>query len=208
MNAQGRTILICWILVGLAMGGIGILSGKMRGQDTLFERLRGDKDELDRLRAENQRLKSFSVDSGELQQLRDEASNLLRLRNKQGRPSGANATFKTVPMAEATGELLEEREEILGEERQVQALLDRATCLKNLEQINVAKEQWAARNAAEKGLPVTMDDLLGYLPGRAVPVCPSGGHYFVNRIGAAPVCTVPGHTIAAPTSVSASAASQ
>jgi len=199
---------MCWILVGLAIGGIGILSGKMRGQDALFERLRGDKDELDRLRAENQRLKSFSVDSGELQQLRDEASNLLRLRNKQGRVSDANATFKTVPTAEATEELLEERDEILGEERRVQVLLDRATCLKNLEQINAAKEQWAARNAAEKGLPVTMDDLLGFLPGRAVPVCPSGGHYYVNRIGAAPACSVPGHTIAERGSVSAISASQ
>ena len=208
MNAQGRTVLVCWILVGLAIGGIGILSGKMRGQDALFERLRGDKDELDRLRAENQRLKSFSIDSGDLQQLRDEASNRLRLRNKQGSLSDANATFKTVPTAEATEGLLEERDKILGEERQVQALLDRATCLKNLEQINAAKEQWAARNSAEKGLPVTMDDLLEFLPGRAVPVCPSGGHYYVNRIGAAPVCTVSGHTIAAPGSVSAISASQ
>jgi len=199
---------MCWILLGLAIGGIGILSVKMRGQDALFERLRGDKDELDRLRTENQRLKSLSVDSGDLQQLRDEASNLLRLRNEQRRPFDANATFKTVPTAEATEELLEERDEILGEKRQVQVLLDRATCLKNLEQINAAKEQWAARNAAEKGLPVTMDDLLDFLPGRTVPVCPSGGHYYVNRIGAAPVCTVAGHTIAEPGSVSANSAGQ
>ena len=77
-----------------------------------------------------------------------------------------------------------------------------------LGRINAAKEQWAARNAAEKGLPVTMDDLLDFLPGRAVPVCPSGGHYYVNRIGAAPVCTVAGHTIAAPVSVPASSAGQ
>jgi len=96
----------------------------------------------------------------------------------------------------------------VGEERQVQALLDRATCLKNLEQIAAAKEQWAARNEAEKGLPVTIDDLLYFLPGRTASVCPSGGHYYVNRIGAAPVCSVPGHTIAERGSVSASSASQ
>jgi hypothetical protein len=208
VNAKGRTIFMCWILVGLATGGIGVLSVKMRDQDALFERLRRDKDELDQLRAENQRLQSFSVDAAELQQLRDEASNRLRLRKEQREFSDANATLKTVPTAEATEKLLEEREEILSEERQVQALLDRATCLKNLEQINAAKEQWAARSAAGKGWPVTMDDLLYFLPGRAVPVCPSGGHYFVNRIGAAPVCSVSGHAIAAPGSVSAVSASQ
>jgi hypothetical protein len=149
------------------------------------------------LSLENQRLKSVVIDSSEIERLRRETALLLKLRNEFAGLSQSNGDLAALQPSgeENIQKLLQEREEILGEEQQIHQLSDRAACIKNLEQIAAAKLRWAEDNAAEKGLPVVIENFVNYLPGRAIPVCPSGGHYSVNRIGAAPACSIEDHSI-------------
>jgi hypothetical protein len=185
------------LLLGLSIAGIGILSAKIRVQGITFERLKQERVEFQKLNLEDLRLESIVIDPAEMERLRRETAVLLKLRNEFGNltSSDANSGALETSTERNIEKLLQEREEILGEEREIHQLSDRATCIKNLEQIASAKAHWAEDNAAEKGLPVTMEKLVDYLPAQAVPICPAGGHYSVNRVGAAPGCSVGGHSI-------------
>jgi len=76
-------------------------------------------------------------------------------------------------------------------------------CLGNLVQIDAAKEQWALDNKKTNGTPLTsadIADILGYMKGSAMPVCPAGGVYSFGKIGKDPTCSLAaalGHTIRA-----------
>lgn len=179
------------------MAGIVGLSFGIRGQKTSLERLLQEREKLQQLTIENQRLQSITIDSAEMERLRRETTVLLKLRNEFAQLLRANADSGASPgpLDDAINRLLQEREQILSEEQEIRKLSERAACIKNLEQIASAKARWASENAAENGLPVTMDKLLDYFPEHTIPVCPAGGHYSVNRIGAAPVCSIEGHAI-------------
>ncbi len=194
MKANGFTLL--WMLIGVSVAGIVTLSFKAEAQKSAFRELQGQRAALQQAATDKDRLKSISIDPAEMERLRRETAVLLRLRNeynKLSRDGGDSVQDARTP--DALQKVLDEREDILNEEHDIQRLSDRAACIKTLELIAVAKERWASDNAAEKGLPVTMDNLMDYVPEHVLPVCPAGGHYSVNRIGAAPVCSVGGHSI-------------
>jgi hypothetical protein len=189
-------VLLC-SLFALSIVVIGTLSARIRAQEVVFQRLSRERENLQKLTVDNARLQSIRVDPVEMERLRHETSLLLKLRNEFGKLTQTNADPAT-PRAltrDNIERLLAEREELLNEEQQIRQLSARAACIKNLEQIALAKTRWAQDNAAEQGLPVVMDNLADYLPGHTVPVCPDGGHYSVNRIGAAPGCSIEGHSI-------------
>ncbi len=66
-------------------------------------------------------------------------------------------------------------------------------CIRNLRQIDVAKQQWAL----EMQKPVTAtpaeEDLTRYLPGKLQ--CPAGGVYTLNAVGERPTCSIPNHRL-------------
>jgi len=65
------------------------------------------------------------------------------------------------------------------------------TCLANLQRISSAKEQCAMQNRLGNGQPVTEDDLVSdFLKGTGLPVCPAGGNYGIEVIGAEPTCSL------------------
>jgi hypothetical protein len=68
-------------------------------------------------------------------------------------------------------------------------------CINNLRQIEGAKQQWALEHNKSKGVAVTEADIAPYLPGNALPKCPSGGTYTLNVIGAKPACSITGHVL-------------
>jgi len=68
-------------------------------------------------------------------------------------------------------------------------------CVNNLRQIDAAKEQWAMEMNQSDGADVDQGEMLKYIKGRRLPVCPQGGTYTVNRIGEMPTCSVPGHSL-------------
>jgi hypothetical protein len=184
------------ILLAFSIAGIGTLSVKIRAQDVAFKRLHQEREGLQKLSLENGRLKSIVIDPVEMERLRRESSLLLKLRNEFGKFTQSNRDSEMpAPLEDNIQKLVDEREEILGEEKEIHKLSDRARCIKNLEQIASAKVQWAKDNTAEKGLPVLMENLVDYLPQQSNPICPAGGHYSVNRIGASPACSIEGHSI-------------
>jgi regulator of replication initiation timing len=75
------------------------------------------------------------------------------------------------------------------------AAAQRDACLENLRQIEAAKQEWAVDNAkAAKDVP-TAQDLVPYLKGNVMPVCPSGGYYTIGAMDEAPTCSVSGHSL-------------
>ncbi|MGB9587640.1 MAG: prepilin-type N-terminal cleavage/methylation domain-containing protein [Armatimonadota bacterium] len=67
-------------------------------------------------------------------------------------------------------------------------------CVKNLREIDDAKDQYAMENRLTSGANVEISDLLPqYL--KATPVCPSGGTYTCNPVGVSPQCSIPGHEL-------------
>jgi hypothetical protein len=200
-----RAIAAICALLAAALVGIGTLSNRIRAQETAIATLQEQKEKLQRLNGENQSDRSVVIDPNEMDRLRRETSLLLKLRNEIGMYQRSSSEPAELPAAKAelVARLLDEREQLAAEEKQIQQLSERAACLKTLEAIAVAKAGWAAHNAAEKGLPVMMENLVDYLPGRVIPVCPAAGHYSVNRIGAAPVCSIEGHSIPEPVAAEA-----
>jgi len=63
-------------------------------------------------------------------------------------------------------------------------------CLRTLQAIEGAKEQYAIEHGGET--PPSLDVLIPrYLP--ASPVCPSGGHYVLGNLQTGVVCSVAAH---------------
>lgn len=68
-------------------------------------------------------------------------------------------------------------------------------CAANLRRIDRAKEQWRTDHQATNGVSVTTNDVLTFLAGKAMPICPEAGAYNLGRFGEPPTCTVPGHSL-------------
>lgn len=68
-------------------------------------------------------------------------------------------------------------------------------CVDNLRRLDRAVEKWAIAQGKRTHAPVNLPELLDYLPGRALPVCPSGGGYTIGRVGETPACSHPGHSL-------------
>lgn len=77
-------------------------------------------------------------------------------------------------------------------------------CNNNKEVIEAAKTSWCADNPAkyqlikegstDPSLTPTIDEILSYLPGQALPICPSHGTYSnITTIGTRPTCDATGH---------------
>jgi hypothetical protein len=68
-------------------------------------------------------------------------------------------------------------------------------CISNLRQIDGAKQQWALeKKKADSDVP-TAKDLQPYLRKTALPTCPTGGTYTINRVSESPECSIPGHKL-------------
>lgn len=66
-------------------------------------------------------------------------------------------------------------------------------CEANLRLIEIAKRKWALGNH-KKGADIpTLYELIPYLPGHHLPVCPSGGTYSFGTMDEPPKCTVTEH---------------
>lgn len=64
-----------------------------------------------------------------------------------------------------------------------------SSCINNLRQIDSAKEQWALANSGTNGEESAVSAVNQYIKGKTTPVCPQGGIYTYNPIGAPPACS-------------------
>jgi hypothetical protein len=72
----------------------------------------------------------------------------------------------------------------------------RSICLRNLQQIDSAKEQLSLEKKPNSTNIVSESDLADYIKGR-FPKCPSGGVYKIGAIGELSTCSIQNHSEAA-----------
>jgi prepilin-type N-terminal cleavage/methylation domain-containing protein len=79
------------------------------------------------------------------------------------------------------------------------ATAQRTACIKNLQQIDGAKERWALEFKMPYNSPVNEGQVDEYLksPG-GHPFCPANGKYLYGDVGQPPTCDVAGHVLPAP----------
>ena len=175
--------------------------------------------QLEQLRAEMNQGKTSNVESqsAELARLRSENQDLLRLRNAVRELTETNQQL--VQQLKTARVLVQQQQEqlqgwqedavalqqaqraaalVAQQQAQQQAQAEAAqrnACINNLRQIDAAKQQWAlVNNKNDEAVPTTAD-LLPYLKGGVLPVCPGGGSYTINAVGLPPTCSVPGHAL-------------
>jgi hypothetical protein len=71
----------------------------------------------------------------------------------------------------------------------------RNACINNLRMLDGAKQQWALENKKEAADTPTESEIRIYFPNRPFPVCPAGGSYTINAVGADPACSIPDHQL-------------
>lgn len=71
----------------------------------------------------------------------------------------------------------------------------RETCIKGLNVIEGAKQQWSLENKKRVGYPVTTSDITPYCNQQIMPICPAGGTYTLGSVGTKPTCNIPLHVL-------------
>src|SRR5688500_10540347 len=82
----------------------------------------------------------------------------------------------------------------------------RNACIRNLREIDGAKERWALETKKAPRTEVVVSEIDSYIKGGA-PKCPSGGTYTYGVVDADPTCTIATHTLAAESGVAAGSGS-
>jgi general secretion pathway protein G len=71
-------------------------------------------------------------------------------------------------------------------------------CIKNLQQIDGAKQQWGLEAKATSAATPATTDLTPYIKDNVMPTCPGGGGYTIGNLNESPSCTLgsaEGHTL-------------
>jgi hypothetical protein len=210
-------------VLGLAIG-LGWVYSAGQKKDAQLAALREESQQLQQARAELEQLKNSraQAESDELARLRRDHEELLRLRNEAGQLRREKQQLATqVQTVQAQAQSAQEQVQALRANpgqpavsgqpnaalqaalaaRQAQApptseQAQALACINNLRLIDGAKQRWALERQKRAGALLTAADLAPYLKSNAMPVCPAGGVYTLNPVGLAPICSIPGHTVA------------
>jgi hypothetical protein len=203
-------VVIPWICVFGLLVGCFYLYSTTKEDEKEIAKLHQDEAEVARLRADNIELKQLKLDNDELVKLRNDHEELLRLRGEAGQlqkqVKQLNAQLSTARVQTTVAQRNQQQATQLADEnknlrnqnetlQQKQAHATADACIHNLHLIEAAKELWAADAHKPQGSVPTMAELTSYLPNATLPVCPSGGTYNPNGVGAAPTCSIPGHVM-------------
>jgi hypothetical protein len=192
MKLKSATTVLVSVFLVLAAGD-ALLFRAIRGEGATISGLEREITECLELRAENTRLLALRPDPAEISRLRQENAELLKLRS-QAPQLRRDIESQNSQEPESLRLLRGENEQLQQQQLDLRELPNRAACLKNLELMDAAKKQWAEQKGLQKGETVTLEVLSPFFPD-GLPACPDGGHYSVNRVGSAPVCSFPGHSI-------------
>jgi hypothetical protein len=69
------------------------------------------------------------------------------------------------------------------------------SCVNNLRQLEGAKEQWQLEHKLTNGSPAIPTEVLQYVKGGVMPICPQGGAYTIGSLGSPVACTIPTHKL-------------
>jgi prepilin-type N-terminal cleavage/methylation domain-containing protein len=67
-------------------------------------------------------------------------------------------------------------------------------CIRNLREIDGAKEQWALESKKSAGSAIDEGQVNSYIKGGG-PSCPGGGSYTYGNVDTDPACSIAGHTL-------------
>jgi hypothetical protein len=200
--------LLPWIVVIVLLAGLGLLFSANQRQAADLARLQGPSQDS-QSRTDDAGKASAPGSQDELARLRKENEDLLRLRNevrqlkdgKQQLAKQLQAAQQAIPSQQQQQEMqkaMAEVQQLRAHAQQMQQTNLAAVCVSNLRQIEAAKQQWALENNRPAGSVVGTQDVAPYLPTKTFPLCPAGGVYTINTIGANPSCNIPGHIIPRP----------
>ena len=82
---------------------------------------------------------------------------------------------------------------------EMRASQEKTACNINLFVIKNAKRRWASVDHKPSTAIPTEEDLLPFLLGSKLPVCPSGGNYTLGALDEDPGCSIPAHAFPHPT---------
>jgi len=206
-----------WVCVAALVAGMLALWTRGKATERELAALRESNNELQKARVEDEDLKKLQAQVEELGRLRKENDELHRLRNevrqlreeKQGTaravrsgPSSQSggspaAQPETVQLQQQLHQLMAENERLRAENEQIQQLQVNAAnpCINNLRILEGAKDQWALENKKTTGSAMNAEDLQPYLKNGVLPMCPQGGVYTLNAVGAMATCSIPGHVL-------------
>jgi chromosome segregation ATPase len=207
--------LVLWLCVAALLATEIFLFSANRQKDAALVQLREAKQEAGQLRAQLDQLKNSSVAtlSTENARLRAENQGLTQkfsqLQGENNRLRGANQqiTQQLQTSRDAVQQQQEQLQQMQTENQQANpapepsaeppasAVNQLNACINNLRQIDAAKQQWALENDKTADAIPPAQDLLPYFRGGIFPVCPSGGTYTINAVGAPPTCSVSGHVL-------------
>ena len=196
--------LLPWLCVLGLLAGLGWMYADSQKKAAELAALREESQQLQQLRAELEEAKTNQVqtESDELTRLRKDNEELLRLRNEvrqlrgdkqrlatqlqtarvaspgpARQPGTAGIAGAVNPAAQAASNARAG----LAATNSEQAII--AACINNLRLIDGAKQQWALEHQKPRGALLTTADLMPYLKGNTMPVCPAGGVYTLNPVG-------------------------
>jgi hypothetical protein len=210
-----------WILALILLGGAAFLYSANRKQTTELAALREENRTLQELKASVEEAKTAKTQSenDELVRLRKDNEDLLRLRNEtrqlrdqnqqlqkqvqtaqtqaqnaQSAVENAKAQMQTIQSQAQTAQAQADAIRLRAQQAGVN-LDPTAACINNLRQLDAAKQQWALERQKTPGAMINPAEVLTYIKGGQMPVCPAGGVYSWNAVGTAPTCSVAGHTL-------------
>jgi glucose repression mediator protein len=217
-----KTLLPWLLVVGLGVG-LGALFMSHQQQTIELTQLRAESQELQAMRAaaDEARTNLVQTENAELVKLRKDNEDLLRLRNqvrqlldekqqlsKQAQTAQAQAQAAQAQAQNFQAQAQSAQAQAQSAQAQAQAAALRlnatqnqaapdkaAACMNNLRQIDGAKQQWALEKQKTAEAVPAPADLAPYFKNNAMPVCPAGGVYSFNAVGAEPTCNIPGHAL-------------
>lgn len=208
-----------WLCLLASLLGLAWLHAANQKKDQDLAALREENQQLQQARAADEEAKTNSVQaaSDEVIRLRKENEELLRLRNEVRQLRGEKQQLNTqLQTAQSQAEGIQAQMQAMranpaqpgapgqpnpgavGRPGAAPASPEQANtlaCQNNLRAIQAAKQQWATEHQRPASALMTQTDLMPYLKGNAMPVCPGGGVYTLNPVAIPPFCNIPGHTI-------------
>ena len=170
---------------------------RLRADTADIERVRAQADEMVRLRNENQELHRLR---NEVRQLREERQSLTQA-SQSARAQASQLMSNQVSVRQLQDQLRAaqaQNADLSAQNtlfQQLRSQTDIRVCVRNLQIIEGAKDQWALENRKATGELPGPEDLLPYVRNNTFPPCPGGGAYTINAIGAGATCSIEGHAL-------------
>jgi uncharacterized protein HemX len=172
----------------------------LRESTRQMEARSADAKEVEKLRAQVREVPELKKEAEEVHRLRGEVTQLRK--EKAVFEQVKTDTIQLREQVQTATRLQAENSALRGQyQTAIQVLQQRThkdSCIQNLKQIDGAIQQWALENRKVATDRYSLQDanLLAYLRGSVLPMCPSGGTYTHGAtVSAEPTCSVAGHTL-------------